>query len=151
MKIITIVITLACLGQAALADDLSTATPSPTPTINPLARRGDIRHSERINRRSERRSAGDTKAKDRAQQRTDRVAVQTAQAQARGAARAREQAQREVAAENRRETRAEKPRLTSDLMTRMGFSEQQIADQKAREQAASAGAKEAVAPTPAGR
>ncbi|MEO7166733.1 MAG: hypothetical protein ABI016_06815 [Chthoniobacterales bacterium] len=149
MKTITIALLLACLGHAALADDLATATPTPTLVINPLARRGDIRRAERYNRRSERQTAVANRAKDRSQQRIDRVAAQTAQAQARQAARSREEAQREVAAENRRQTHAEKPRLTSDLMTRMGFNDRQIADQKAREQTGGTVPKEAASPTPA--
>ena len=129
MKITTIIISLVCLSQAALAEDL--ATPTPTPGIYPgrHGRAGTIR-------RQERQSAVDSRSGQRAKQKADRAAAATSQAQARQAARAREQAQREVAAQNHRETLTEKPRLTSDLMSRMGFSEKQIADQKAREQSA---------------
>ncbi|MEO6971062.1 MAG: hypothetical protein ABI217_09235, partial [Chthoniobacterales bacterium] len=81
----------------------------------------------------------------------DRAAAATAQAQARQAARAREQAQREVAAQNQRETRIEKPHLTSDLMSRMGFSEKQIEEQKAREQSASANSKKKTDPASPGQ
>ena len=152
MKITTIVISLACLSQAALADDLSTPTPSPTPAyINPLGRRGDVRRAERIARQNDQQSAAKSKAQERAKKKTDRAAVQTTQAQARQAARAREQAQREVAAQNRRETRSEKPHVTSDLMRRMGFSEEQIAEQKAKEQSEKAAPRETTTPTPAGR
>jgi hypothetical protein len=141
MKITAIVISLACLSQAALADELSTPTPSPTTVyINPLGRRGEIRRAERRNALQ---SAADSRAQTRAKGKADRVAAETAQAQAKQAARAREQAQREVTAENRREGRNEKPHLKSDLMTRMGFSEQQIAEQKAREQSANPGSKAA--------
>ena len=149
MKITAIVISLVCLSQAALADDLATATPSPTPAhINPLGRRGDVRRAERRNALQ---SGADSRAQQRGRQKADRAAAATAQAQAREAARAREQAQREVAAQNRRETRNEKPHLTSDLMSRMGFSEKQIADQKAREQSANAESKKTIDPTTPGQ
>ena len=149
MKITTIVISLACLSQAALADDLATQTPSPTPAyINPLGRRGDIRRAERRNAVQ---SAADSRSQGRAKQKADRSAAETAQAQARQAARAREQAQRELAVQNRRETRNEKPQLTSDLMSRMGFSEKQIADQKAREQSAKADSKKTTDSTSPGQ
>ena len=142
-------ISLVCLGQAALADDLATATPSPTPAyINPLGRRGEVRRAERRNALQ---SGADSRAQQRGKQKADRAAAATAQAQAREAARAREQAQREVAAENRRETRNEKPHLTSDLMSRMGFSEKQIADQKAREQSANAEPQKTTDPTTPGQ
>ncbi len=150
MRISTLVsvILLACLSQAALADDLSTATPSPTPAyINPLGRRGDIRRAERIARQNDRQSTAGSRAQARAKQEAERAAEATAQERARQAARAREQAQREVAAQNRRETRNEKPQLTSDLMSRMGFSEKEIADQKAKEQATGAKSKETPAAT----
>jgi hypothetical protein len=148
MKITTIVFSLVCL-QAALADDLATTTPSPTPAyINPLGRRGDVRRAERRNALH---SAADSGAQQRGKQKADRAAAATAQAQAREAARAREQAQREVAAQNRRETRNEKAHLTSDLMSRMGFSEKQIADQKAREQSATAESKKTTDPTTPGQ
>jgi len=138
MKIITLVIALICLSQAALADGLSTPTPSPSPAyVNPLGRRGGIRRTERAERRETYQSAANSRAQTRGQRKADRAAAGT-QAQA---ARAREQAQREVAAENRRETRDEKPHLTSDLMSRMGFSAQEVAEQKAREQSANAESK----------
>jgi hypothetical protein len=61
--------------------------------------------------------------------------------------RARAQAQRQVAAEARIETRNQIPRANSDLMSRMGFSEEEIAAQKAREQSAKSGAKETTGAT----
>ena len=144
MKITTIAISLICLSQVALADDL--ATPTPTP-VTYLGRHGRVETA----RRQERQSAADSRGQRRAQQKGDRAAAATAQAQARQAARAREQAQREVAAQNQRETRIEKPHLTSDLMSRMGFSEKQIAEQKAREQSASADSKKKTDPASPGQ
>src|SRR5678816_1932306 len=91
MKIITLVIALICLSQAALADGLSTPTPSPSPAyVNPLGRRGGIRRTERAERRETYQSAANSRAQTRGQRKADRGAAAT-QAQA---ARAREQAQR---------------------------------------------------------
>ena len=149
MKIITIVISLACLGQAALADDQ--ATPTPTPVyLNHLARPGSLRRLEQIDRRRALQAESESKAQARAQAKVSRRSAAAVKAQAREAARAREQAQRQVAAQNRIEVRNETPHPNSDLMTRMGFSEQEIAAQKAREQSAKPGVKEtASAPSPA--
>ena len=141
MKIITIVISLACFSHGALADDL--ATPSPTPVyLNHLGRPGSLRRHEQIDRRRAVQAESDSKAQARAQAKANRRSTATAQAQAREAARAREQAQRQVAAQNRIEARNEIRHPNSDLMTRMGFSEQEIAAQKARERSANPGAKE---------
>jgi hypothetical protein len=141
MKVITIVISLACFCQGAQADDQ--ATPSPTPVyLNRLARPGSIRREEQINRSRRVRAVSELNAEARAQAKADRRSAATAQAQAREAARVREQAQREVAAQNRSEARNETPRPTSDLMSRMGFSEQEIAAQKTREHSETPGAKE---------
>ena len=148
MKITTIVISVSFLSQAALADDL--ATPTPTPTPAPALYLGHPGRLETV-RRHERLSAADSRAQQRAKQKADRAAAETAQAHAREAARAREHAQREVAAQNRRETRNEKPQLTSDLMSRMGFSEKQIAEQKAREQSANDESKRTTDPTSPGQ
>ncbi|MEO5753175.1 MAG: hypothetical protein ABIR38_00520 [Chthoniobacterales bacterium] len=141
MKIAIITVSLVCLSQAVLADDLASPTPTATPAIF-LGRHGRVTAARREERRDERRSAVQAKAESRVKERADRVAKATAQAQARQAAREREQAQRVVAAQNRSQVRDEKPHLTSDLMTRMGFSEQQIATQKAREQSTSSESKE---------
>ena len=145
MKITTLVISLACLSQAALADDLATPTPAPVPAIylGHPGRRETVRRQARL-------SAADSRAQQRAKQKADRATAETAQAQARQAVRAREQAQRELAAQNRRQTRTEKPHLTSDVMSRMGFSEKQIADQKAREQSANGESKRTTDPTSPG-
>ena len=146
MKYFAIFITLTCLIQPALADDLDTPTPTPTPIYRPL-HSGPLRRQEQAALRTDRQAAADSRVQTRAQMKADRAAAVKAQSQARQAARAREQAQRAVAAENSREARTEKPRPTSDLMTRMGFSEKEIADQKAREQSASAAPN--ATPTPA--
>jgi hypothetical protein len=141
MKIITIVISLVCFGHGALADDQ--ATPSPTPIyLNHLARPGSLRREEQIVRSRALQAEAESNAQARAQAKADRRSTATAQAQARESARVREQAQRQVAAQNRSEARNETPHPTSDLMSRIGFSEQEIAAQKAREHSANPGAKE---------
>ena len=56
--------------------------------------------------------------------------------------RVREQAQRKVEAEERAQAANATPHATSDLMSRMGFSAQEIAAQKAREQSLKPEAKE---------
>ncbi|MEO5719442.1 MAG: hypothetical protein ABIR29_12855 [Chthoniobacterales bacterium] len=141
MKLIAIVVALACISQGAFAEDQ--ATPSPTPVYRDhLARPGSLRRVEQANRRRDLRAGADAKGQTRAQAKANRQSTATTQAQARQAARAREQAQRQVAAENRVESRNATPHLTSDLMTRMGFSEQQIAAQKAREQPTKSGTTE---------
>jgi hypothetical protein len=146
MKITIIVISLACCSHGALADDQ--ATPSPTPVyLNRPAHPGSLRRHEQINRSRELQAAADSNAQTRAQAKANRQTTATAQAQARETARAREQAQREVAAQNRVEARNQIPHPTSDVMSRMGFSEQEIAAQKAREHPANPGAKETTATT----
>jgi len=127
MKVIAIVISLACFCGGALADDQ--ATPSPTPVyLSRLARPAALRRQEEI----ERRRVLEAEAK------ADRRSAVDAQAEARTAARAREQAQqqaqRQVEAEERALAANAKPHATSDLMSRMGFSAAEIAAQKAREQ-----------------
>lgn len=134
MKIITIAISLACFSHV-LADDQ--ATPSPTPVyLNRLARPGSLRRVEQINRNRALQAVAESHTQARAQTKADRRSVASAQAQAREAARAREQAQRKVDAEARTEAAKAIPRPTSDLMSRMGFSEKEIAAQKAREHSA---------------
>ena len=134
MKVIAIVISLACFCRGALADDQ--ATPSPTPVyLYRLARPGRLRHQEEIERRREL----------EAQAKADRRSAVAAQAEARAAARVREkreQAQRKVEAEERAQAANATPHATSDLMSRMGFSAQEIAAQKAREQSLKPEAKE---------
>jgi len=131
MKVIAIVISLACFCRGALADDQ--ATPSPTPVyLYRLARPGTLRHQEEIERKREL----------EAQAKADRRSAVAAQAEARAAARAREQAQRKVEAEARAQAANATPHATSDLMSRMGFSAQEIASQKAREQSLKPAAKE---------
>ena len=146
MKTITIVISFAFLSHGALADDQ--ATPSPTPVyLNRLARPGSLRRHEQINRSRALQTAAESNAQARAEAKANRQSTATAQAQAREAARAREQAQRQVAAQNRFEASNETPHPTSDVMRRMGFSEQEIAAQKAREHSGNSGAKETTATT----
>jgi hypothetical protein len=141
MKIIAIVISLACFSHGVLADDQ--ATPSPTPVyLKRLARPGSLRRQEQINRSHALQTAAESDAQARAQAKANRLSTSTAQAQARETARAREKAQRQVEAQNRSQARNEIPHSTSDLMSRMGFSEQEISAQKAREHPANPGAKE---------
>ena len=131
MKVVGIVISLVCFCRGALADDQ--ATPSPTPVyLYRLARPGTLRHQEEIERKREL----------EAQAKADRRSAVAAQAEARAAARAREQAQRKVEAEARAQAANATPHATSDLMSRMGFSAQEIASQKAREQSLKPAAKE---------
>lgn len=133
MKHIAIVISLLCLSHGALADDQ--ATPSPTPVyLNRLARPGSLRRYEQIERRRELQTETESNSKARTQAKADQRSTAAAQAQARAAERAREQAQRKVDAEARAEAARATPHATSDLMSRMGFSEQEIAAQKRREE-----------------
>jgi len=134
MKVIAIVISLACFCRGALADDQATPSPTPVYLYRP-ARPGTLRHQEEIERRREL----------EAQAKADRRSAVAAQAEARAAARVREQreqAQRKVEAEERAQAANATPHATSDLMSRMGFSAQEIAAQKAREQSLKPEAKE---------
>jgi len=131
MKVIAIVISLACFCRGALADDQATPSPTPVYLYRP-ARPGTLRRQEEIERRREL----------EAQAKADRRSAVDAQAEARTAARVREQAQRQVEAEERALAANAKPHATSDLMSRMGFSAPEIAAQKAREQSLKPGAKE---------
>jgi hypothetical protein len=141
MRLLILLLALASLSPTVtLAQELATPTPTPTPAFLGWPGRHGPAWQERVVRRSERRIAADNQAEARAQQKATRLAAAKSQAEVREAARARADAQRQVAAENRREARAEKPQLTSDLMRRMGFSEQEIAAQKAREQSSGASA-----------
>ena len=141
MKVIAIVISLACFSQGALADDQSTPTPTPV-YLNRLARRGSLRRLEHIDRRRALQAESESSAQARAQAKANRRATAAVEAQSRAAAHAREQAQRQVAAEARTEAANATHYATSDLMSRMGFSQQEITAQKAREQSANPGAKE---------
>ena len=141
MKVIAIVISLACFSHGALADDQ--ATPTPTPVyLNRLARPGELRRLEHIDRRRALQAESESSAQARAQAKANRRSTAAAEAQSKAAARAREQAQRQVAAEARTEAANATPHATSDLMSRMGFSQQEIAAQKAGEQSVKPGAKE---------
>ena len=147
MKVIAIVISLACFSHGALADDL--ATPSPTPVyLNHLGRPGSLRRLEQVDRRRAVQAEFDSTAQARAHEKANRRTTAAARAQSRAAARAREQAQRQVAAEAHTEAANATPHATSDLMSRMGFSEQEITAQKAHEQSAKPGAEETMDTTP---
>ena len=114
----------------------------PTPVyLNHLARPGSLRRAEQIDRQRALQAQSESIAQARAQAKANRRSTAATQAQSRPA-REREQAQRKVDAEARREASDEIPQPTSDLMKRMGFSEQEIAAQKAREHPAKPGAKE---------
>jgi hypothetical protein len=146
MKITIIVISLACFSPGLLAAE--EPSPSPTPIFRHHAPRpGPARRLNYVERRHESEArAGAAQAKAQAQ--ANRSSAAVAQAQAKAADRAREQAQRQVTAEARIETRNQIPRANSDLMSRMGFSDEEIAAQKAREQSAKSGAKETTDATP---
>ena len=140
MKILVIVISLACFSSGLLAAE----EPSPSPT--PISRRytprsGPVRRLNYFERKHESEARAEA-AQAKAQAKANHSSAASAQAQAKAADRARAQAQRQVAAEARIETRNQIPRANSDLMSRMGFSEEEIAAQKAREQSAKSGAKE---------
>ena len=141
MKVTAIVILFACFAHGALADP--DATPSPTPYINPLVRPATLRRLERIDRTRALEAELESKAQARADAKADRRSAAVAHAQMREE-RAREQAQRQADAEARREEAHATPHATSDLMKRMGFSEEEVAAQKAREDSAKPGTKETI-------
>jgi hypothetical protein len=137
-------ISLVCVSNGVLADDL--ATPSPTPAYFKPLPPGPLRRAEWIDRR---RAIGEGSelhaeaAQSRAQAKANRRSTAAErEAEAKAAARSRAQAQRQVAAERRHEAAKETPHTNSDLMSRMGFSDEEIAAQKAREQSGKLGAKE---------
>jgi len=107
---------LLCCAPGALADDLSTPTPTPA-YLKPLPP-GPLRRAEWVDRRH------------------------AVQAEAQSNAQARAQAQRQLAAEARHQSAKEIPHTNSDVMARMGFSEEEVAEQKAREQSGQLGKKE---------
>jgi membrane protein involved in colicin uptake len=141
MKIIAIVIVFACFSGSARAVD--EATPSPTPIfLKRHVRPGAQRRQRQVERRPDLQDRNES----RAQAKASRHSTAAAKAQAKAAGRTREQARREVEAQARREAANAAPRPTSDLMSRMGFSGQEIATQKAREQPAKPEAKEPAKP-----
>ena len=140
MKITAIAISLACLSPGLLAAE--EPSPSPTPIFRNYApHSAQERRLNYFERKHESEARGET-AQAKAQARADRTSAAATQAQTKAANRARTQAQRQVATETRSETRKEIPRTNSDLMSRMGFSEEEIAAQKAREQPGTPVAKE---------
>jgi len=140
MKTTATLILLASLTCIARADDL--ATPSPTPIyLHHLAPPGTIRRAEQLNRQHELQSEVDARAQARQQAKANRAATAKAEAQARVDAHTKEKAQQQVDAEARRESAKATPKSTSELMKQMGFSDQEVAAQKAKEDAAKAGQK----------
>jgi len=133
MKLITITISLLCLGHSGLADDQVTPTPTPA-YLNHSVRPGSLRRHEQLERRRVLQAETESNSHARTQAKADQRSAAAAQAQTRAADRAREQAQRKIDAEARAEAAKATPHATSDVMSRMGFSEQEIAAQKAREE-----------------
>jgi len=150
MKTTTIIILLACLSHGARADDL--ATPSPTPIYQyPLARPGSLRQMEQLNRQRALQAETQTRAEARQQAKANQRSSAAAETQARLNARTKEKAQQQVDAEARRESAKATPKTTSELMKQMGFSEAEVAAQKAREDSAKPGAKATDTTSPAGQ
>ena len=130
-----------CVTDGALADDF--ATPTPTPAyLKPLPA-GPLRRAEWVDRRRAVQADAQSNAQARAQAKANRRASTAAQkTDAKEAAHARAQAQRDLAAEARHESARETPHANSDLMARMGFSDEEVAAQKEREQSGRLGRKE---------
>jgi len=146
MKAIAIVFILTCLTCSAQAEDL--ATPTPTPAYpHRLARPGSHRRVEQINRQRALQAQIDTRAKAR-QAKANRLATATNQTQARNATRRHDRAQRQVETEARRESAKATPKATSELMKQMGFSDEEVAAQKAKEEPAKPAANQTTAITP---
>jgi hypothetical protein len=137
----TLLASFVCFTRGALADDF--ATPTPTPAyLRPLPG-GPLRRAEWVDRNHAMQAEAQSNSQARTQAKANRRATAAAQkADTKEAAHARAQAQREVAAEARHESAKESPHTNSDLMARMGFSEEEVAAQKAREQSGQVGAKE---------
>jgi hypothetical protein len=139
MNVVAAIGLMAFLSHSLLADDMATPTPTPVYSRHP-ARPASVRRMEQL----ERRRALDTEVQAngtaRAQAKAQHLATAKAQADARATTRERERAQRKVDAEARSEAAKETPRATSDLMKRMGFSEQDISAQKALEDSTKPGA-----------
>jgi hypothetical protein len=133
MKLMSITISLLCLGHSLRADDQVTPTPTPA-YLNHPAHPGSLRRHEQLERRRVLQAETESNTHARTQAKADQRSAAAAQAQTRAADRARAQAQRKVDAEARAEAAKAAPHPTSDLMSRMGFSEQEIAAQKAREE-----------------
>lgn len=140
MKLTTaMVILLTCLSCALRADDQ--ATPSPTPIYpHHLAPPGTLRRMEQLDRQHALQEENQTRAETRQQARANRRLTAAAQSQADAAARTKERAQQQVDQEARRESAKATPKATSELMKQMGFSDEEIAAQKAREESAKGGA-----------
>ena len=132
---------LLCCAPGALADDLSTPTPTPA-YLKPLPP-GPLRRAEWVDRRHAVQAEAQSNAQARAQAKASRRSTVAAQkAETKEAAQARAQAQRQLAAEARHQSAKEIPHTNSDVMARMGFSEEEVAEQKAREQSGQLGKKE---------
>ena len=145
MKTTAIVISLSCFSLGLLAGE--EPSPSPTPIFRHYApRSGPMRRLNYFERKHESEARAEA-AQAKAQAQANRNSAAAARAQAKAADRTRAQAQRQVAAEARIETRNQVPRANSDLMSRMGFSEEEIATEKAREQSAKSGTKETAGAT----
>ncbi len=145
MKAIATMSLLVCFSQVAFADDLSSPSPSPTPLyLRHLGRPGSVHRMEQLDRRRELEAESQSRAATRAQNKANRLATAKAAADAKTAARDRERAQREVESEARLESARATPRANSDLMKRMGFSEEEITAQKRVEDSA----RPATAPSP---
>ena len=131
MKVIAIVISLACFCRGALADDQATPSPTPVYLYRP-ARPGTLRRQEEIQRRREL----------EAQAKADRRSVWPLRRKLEQPPVSASKRQQKVQAEERAQAANATPHATSDLMSRMGFSAQEIAAQKAREQSLKPEAKE---------
>ena len=130
-----------CFTRYAVADDFSTPTPTPA-YLRPLPA-GPLRRAEWVDRRRAVQAETQSDAQARAQTKASRRANVAAQkTDSKEAARARAQAQRDLAVEARHESAKETPHTNSDLMARMGFSEEEVAAQKGREQSGQLGKKE---------
>jgi len=101
-----------------------------------LARPGSVRRMEEVDRRRALEDQSQSRAARRAQTKADRLATSRAETDAKSAARERERAQRQVETEARVESAKATPRAPSELMKRMGFSEEEIAAQKRLEEPA---------------
>jgi hypothetical protein len=146
MKATTILFLVVCLTGSVRADDL--ATPSPTPAyVRHLARPGTIRRAEQLKRQRALQTESQTRAQTRQQAKANRLANAKA-AQARVDARTKEKAQQRVDAEARRESVKATSKPTSELMKQMGFSDEEVAAQKAKEDSAKPGAKPTINTTP---
>lgn len=140
MKLTAVVILFTCLSCAVRADDQ--ATPTPTPIyLHHLAPPGTVRRMEQLDRQHALEAETQTRAEARQQARTNRRLTAVAEAQAQAAAQAKERAQQQVDQEARRESAKATPKSNSDLMKQMGFSDQEVAAQKAREESARGGTK----------